>query len=459
MAGSSLSGSSSSSSIQIMDLDPTWVSSLKEKMQAPPQLLKESAGSISCSIYRVPECFREADEKAYAPQTVSVGPYHRGKQMLEALQEHKYRYLRGVRSRAGDNGLERCLMAIKELEQRARDCYSENINLNSNEFVEMMVVDGCFILELLCKGFGLVDKTNDPLFTHCWLQRKLQSDLLRLENQIPFFVLERLFDLMNLSLQTKDPLTRIVLKFFHEMVPGRRSMTTVESSPNTSTNPNHKTQHLLHLFHSSLLPDIQGKKLKYKAQKTITPHSGPLKLFPSVTKLTEAGVVFKASHANSFLDIKFRQGVVEIPPLSMEDETNSLFLNLLVFEQCYSHCRSHITAYATFMDCLINSTEDVGILCHNGILANWLGGHEEVADLFNKLGREVTINCDNFYLSDVFENLDQYYRIPWHAWRASLMHKYFNNPWAIISFVGAVILLVLTSVQTFFTAYPCFHQP
>ncbi|XP_058114834.1 UPF0481 protein At3g47200-like [Magnolia sinica] len=429
-----------------MALDPTWVSSLKEKIQTNRQILKESAGSISCSIYRVPHGFRKANEEAYTPQIVSVGPFHHGKQMLKAMEEHKYRYLHEVISRAGDNGLEIYLMAIKELEQLARECYSETINLNSTEFVEMMVVDGCFILELLRKGVSLSDITNDPIFTLLWLKPKLKSDLLLLENQIPFFVLERLFDLMDFSLQPSVSLRSIILDFFEGMLP--RGPISLKENLNSNTKTNHEIQHLLHLFHSSHLPDIPG---------TVIPHE-QLQLTCAI-KLQQAGVMFKASNANSFLDIKFRKGVLRIPPLFIGDLFNPLLLNLIAFEQCYSHCSNHVTAYTTFMNYLINSAEDVEILCHNKIIYNGLGSDAEVADLFSKLGRDVVCNPNDFYLFDVFEGLDLYYRTPWHAWRANLMHSYFSNPWAIISLIGVVILLILTFIQTFFAAFSYFRPP
>ncbi|CAO2840461.1 unnamed protein product [Amaranthus hypochondriacus] len=39
-------------------------------------------------------------------------------------------------------------------------------------------------------------------------------------------------------------------------------------------------------------------------------------------------------------------------------------------------------------------------------------------------------------------------KAPWNRWKATLNHHYFNNPWASISVVAAVFLLILTVVQT-----------
>jgi len=38
--------------------------------------------------------------------------------------------------------------AMRELEEKARACYEGPISLSRNEFTEMLVLDGCFVLEL-----------------------------------------------------------------------------------------------------------------------------------------------------------------------------------------------------------------------------------------------------------------------------------------------------------------------
>ncbi|CAI0406183.1 unnamed protein product [Linum tenue] len=105
------------------------------------------------------------------------------------------------------------------------------------------------------------------------------------------------------------------------------------------------------------------------------------------------------------------------------------------------------------MDNLINSPEDVAYLHYCGIVEHWLGSDAEVADLFNRLCQEVVFDVNNSYLARMSEEVNQYYNHRWNAWRASLKHKYFGNPWAIISLFAAVVLLVLTFTQTFYGVY------
>ncbi|KAL5977006.1 hypothetical protein ACLOJK_021344 [Asimina triloba] len=447
-------------------VNPEWVFSLQRKLLMEPRIEKKSSGiNGSCSIHRVPDCFRQQGrEDSYVPQIISIGPLHRNKESLQSMEEHKQKYLRDVVSRAHHDSreapskiLERCLIKVKSLEKEARECYSEEIDLDSNEFVEMMVVDGCFVVGLLCKAAGQLHvDAGDPTFKMGWLMSKLQNDLLMLENQIPFVVLQALFVMVNAAGKIQGSLASLALDFFEGLLPR------IEKAKKEV--PAIGCQHLLHLFHSSLLPTAEEEKKRKRKRKRLVCFQANVKeekekqmetagfnLIHSVTALKESGIKFKkAKGAESFFDVRFRNGVMEIPAIVIHGATNSLFLNLIALEQCYSHCSDHFTAYTAFMNCLINTATDVGSLRRSGIVENWLGSDEEVAHLVKNLGREVAISTDGFYLSRVFTEVHHYCRTDWNTWKASLKRDYFSNPWAILSFAAAILLLLLTFLQTFF---------
>ncbi|CAN7118443.1 unnamed protein product [Brassica rapa subsp. narinosa] len=111
------------------------------------------------------------------------------------------------------------------------------------------------------------------------------------------------------------------------------------------------------------------------------------------------------------------------------------------------------------MDNLIDSHEDVSYLHYCGIIEHWLGSDAEVANLFNRLCEEVVFDTEDSYLSRLSAEVNRYYNQKWNAWRAALKHKYFNNPWAVVSFCAAVILLVLTLCQSFYAVYAYYKPP
>ncbi|GER30919.1 hypothetical protein STAS_06884 [Striga asiatica] len=161
------------------------------------------------------------------------------------------------------------------------------------------------------------------------------------------------------------------------------------------------------------------------------------------------------------ITLKLNQTVetgLQNPRLFIHDGTKSLFLNLIALEQCHLDCTNGITSYVIFMDNLIDSPADVSYLHYCGIIENWLGSDAEVADMFNHLCQEVVFDINNSSLSRLSEQVNRYYEHRWNAWRASLKNKYFNNPWSIISFLAAVVLLALTLAQTFYGIYG-FYKP
>ncbi|KAJ6395112.1 hypothetical protein OIU84_021985, partial [Salix udensis] len=135
---------------------------------------EDEAGSWSkLSIYRVPHYLREVDDKAYVPPDHLPGalpPWQRKR--LRQMDQHKWRCVHHVLKRTNQD-IKLYLDTVREIEEKARSCYAGTINLSSNEFVEMMVLDGCFMLELfrgVAEGFKKLGyPRNDPVFRNAWL--------------------------------------------------------------------------------------------------------------------------------------------------------------------------------------------------------------------------------------------------------------------------------------------------
>ncbi|XP_006404052.2 UPF0481 protein At3g47200 [Eutrema salsugineum] len=434
-----------------------WVISIKDKLdQANRDDDRTSRGELC--IYKVQHYLHEKDNKSYFPQTVSIGPYHHGEEQTRSMECHKWRALNKVLKRT-KQGIEVFLDAMAELEEKARACYEGPISLNSAVFTQMPLLDGCFILELLRgvaggdEGFlELKYDRNDPVFAMRGSMHSIQRDMIMLENQLPLFVLNRLFELQN---QTGS-VAQLVVRFFDPLMP------TAEINASSIDPSGLGELHCLDVFRRSLLyprqePKSSGNTLKWGsrvADKRLQ------QIVPTVTELKAAGFQFKRRETDRFWDIKFNNGYLEIPSLHIHDGTKSLFLNLIAFEQCHTDSSNDITSYIIFMDNLIDSPEDIGYLHHRGIIEHSLGENSEVANVFNQLCQEVVFNTNDIYLSQLLTEVLQCYHQnwfrKWNAWKSTLNHKYFDNPWAYCSFSAAVILLILTLSQTFFAAYDYF---
>lgn len=149
-----------------------------------------------------------------------------------------------------------------------------------------------------------------------------------------------------------------------------------------------------------------------------------------------------------------KAGLLKLPQLTVNDTTETFFRNLIAFEQCENDDK-YITSYIILMDSLINTAEDVELLVEHKIIDNLLGESQLVADLFNTLYKEVIEDQRKFCFADICNDLDEYskdwfhqWKSSWFKWKLILENNYFNNPWSVVSFIAAVIVIILTIVQT-----------
>ncbi|KAJ4722904.1 hypothetical protein OWV82_006336 [Melia azedarach] len=378
-----------------------------------------------CSIFRVPDQLRKINEKAYEPEMLAIGPYHRGKDHLIVIEEYKTRYLHKLLQRRTDISLSDYVMAMRASEERARKCYGGLINMDKDEFVEMMLLDGCFIVEVIRKNYiQELREVDDPIFKLGWMLPFIARDMLLLENQLPFFVLRKLFSMTDMpnNNQTNYNFFYMVLYFFYGILPGKACPRGMDA-------------------------------YKMNAER----HSD-WRFICCATEIQEAGIKFQKVEDGFLFDIKFENGVLKIPTLQIGDTSEAIFRNLIAYEQ-FAHNKNptHILDYVKFMDCLINSSKDAELLRRRGIIDNWLGDDEVIATLINRLGDAVVLG-DNFFYAEVFYKVNLHCSRRCNKWKAKLRHNYFNTPWAIISFLAAATLLGLTLVQTLFSVLAYFHQ-
>nr|CAN69719.1 hypothetical protein VITISV_026312 [Vitis vinifera] len=439
--------------------------------------------SATCCIYRVPQKLRKVNMEAYTPRVVSIGPLHHGEEHLIAMEEHKLRYLQNFLHRTRKT-LEECVEIISRKEKTARDCYMKRINMSSKEFVEMILLDGCFIIEVIL-GFQNCNrhtmKPDDRIFNKPWLIFDVSRDMTLLENQLPFSLLLSLYSLVappgplpeNQNDYAYYPFLLSSVKFFkyYSHMPVAESCEEIiETIAKKASSTDEEIKHFVDLLIVCQQPSSPTRLRKpsdfkimiptatLEAQQPSSPRQptpsnvSDWKLnLPTATQLHEGGVSFKLGSENKrLLDITYGSGVLKIPKLSLEDVCESLFRNLIAFEQCHYRKRRYITDYISLMDQLINTTKDVDVLVNGGIIDNWLGDNVAVTNLFNNLLIN-TVSASDFYLAGITNGLNKYYDIRWNRWKAALRRDYFCSPWRGASTIAAVILLLLTLIQTIFS--------
>ncbi|XP_062176264.1 UPF0481 protein At3g47200-like [Alnus glutinosa] len=391
-------------------------------------MLESSEPSLSpqCCIYRVPHDVRKLNEEAYTPQYISIGPFHHGDKRLETMEKLKVRYFKRFVKKA-DLKVKELVGIVRYYEREVRCCYAESIQLSSDDCVKLILMDASFIivLFLICELEEWSSDDDFLVFTPRMIM-KISYDMRLLENQLPFFIIKEIFDFA-FAKSNFPSFAQLTFKFFSDY-------NTQEMSPDS----NLEIIHFLDLLRTFFLPprppeggnDVGGKPLY------------------SASQLHDAGVKFKVGSSKCLFDLKFTNGVLEIPHLELYNNSESLFRNLVALEQSHSVYDAYITDYIIFVDSLIDTVKDVDLLVQKKILFNGLGDNNAVTTLANNLGINVLYGYSRSIYCNLYKDLNTFYEDPRHIWKATLRRDYFSTPWITASTVAAIILLVLTLIQT-----------
>ncbi|XP_054782982.1 UPF0481 protein At3g47200-like [Prosopis cineraria] len=405
--------------------------------------------SSGCSIYRVPPKLRKENEEAYTPTLISIGPFHGKVQRLQSMHELKLFYLQKFLRRTQNNLLHDYVEALRDQEVKIRHCYSETSHMESDEFVNMIIIDSCFIIEFFLSLTG--PSEEDPLVKNPWPTEYIKLDLLLLENQLPFFVLEDIFNLAHpIGFKKINSFVELAFKFFKnnflgDTVPSKSHLSFSNFEQHCLNRPTRAGRRLqvyhlndmLRMFY--LLGQLPGREF----DKSVKP-------ICSTSQLREAGIKFKASKQKniSIMKVEFSNGVLTIPCFPIHDRTETMIRNVIAFEQCHHPFSSCVTDYMILWDHLVNTEKDVEMLVQKGIIQNFLSDNNAVASMINRLCRNVVSTSYNREYIIVFKKLNEFYNNPCHKYKANFRHDYLSSPWKIASFVAAILLLFLTLIQT-----------
>ncbi|XP_059655082.1 UPF0481 protein At3g47200-like [Cornus florida] len=425
-----------------------WVIRVNDELNRVSEnsLEKETEEWKKRSIYKVPIAVADLNKKAYRPQTVSFGPYHHGEGSLKPMEEHKRRALLHFLKRS-KKPLQLYVNSLAEVVQQLKDsydCLDKKWQENTDEFLQLMILDGCFMLEILRTAtLSMADYAhNDPIFSDhgkLYILPYIKRDMLMLENQLPMLVLSRLLAVEDKkAMEDEEFVNTLIVKFCSLHVSTKKRMG--------------KCLHVLDVYRKSLL---SGEPPKKKDHWKPSSSSGD-EIIRSASELNEAGIRFKKSKSVSLKDISFHGGVLRLPRIVVDDVTEPLFLNLIAFERYHVGTGNEVTSYIFFMDSLIDTVRDVSHLNSRGIIQNAIGSDKAATKLFNNLSKDVTID-PNCSLNEVHKEVTHYCSKRLNQWRANLIHTYFTNPWAILSVIAAIFLFALTIIQTIYSILGYYH--
>ncbi|XP_047324275.1 UPF0481 protein At3g47200-like [Impatiens glandulifera] len=442
---------------QSFEIDVERIQLMQIKISTAPQSLVDSNGKRYPFIHRLPPRFPDSETSSYIPHTVSIGPLHRGKDQYRYIEQFKWSYLHALMDRK-KLSLEDLIKKIMPLEHRARKSYTEEVDqLDSFEFVEMLILDGCFIIELFRKSRQILSFEHDQITSVSNIYQSILEDLIKLENQIPWIILEELFSITRSSITLEETIVSAFRDTFREY--NMKSNLNIMNNYSMSTNrfggePFQPFRHLLHMLHTLFtslwpeIPDIEFKTRYAHLSKMIQP-----RVIPSISDLQKAGITAKTGDTKFFLKADFKHGTLLMTPLILNNLMICLLFNSMAFEQCQDPTKTQFSTYITLLNCLMTNDNDVKYLIDQKIIQvqNFSGTENDVIKIFRNMGKGLTLEPKTSYLSELFYNINLYHGKKWNVQMAKLSNTYFDSPWSAISLLAASVLLVLTFIQTFYT--------
>ncbi|XP_057743263.1 UPF0481 protein At3g47200-like [Arachis stenosperma] len=461
----------------------------------------------ACSISRIPDEIREPKEESYKPKVVSIGPLHRGatRQIL-LMEEPKLRYMRELLDRSGSDQtntnnrsgkttknaastLENLGNDILKLDNVVRASYGGNMELSPHDLAKIMMVDGCFLLELLHKLGQYRDLqqnfSRDPFLETTKAIKCVLNDISMLENQIPFVVLKTLY-------KNLFPVNHRGVGEDHRVANLMRKAFGYDSQDQSGF------AHLLELMHLSTIGENSPETSRLREARP--------ELKRCATRLQAAGITITAATSNNVLNgnpsgnvnpnvnanydelvdifdfnISFNKDEKElkIPPLHIKETTEVRWRNLIAWEQSRIWVRGKYTSYAFFFKSLICCEHDLDLLQKKGVIVNNMpkkskkelmtmfrticagaehmdSSYSEDCEKLNKEKRPTLVteafckwpiitghNCRH-----LLENVVYYGR---NGFRI-LIRDHIPTVWKFIAVVAATLVVVLTIMQTVYSA-------
>ncbi|XBI22699.1 hypothetical protein VPH35_063691 [Triticum aestivum] len=197
-----------------------------------------------------------------------------------------------------------------------------------------------------------------------------------------------------------------------------------EEKPCTSTDSEHVMMQLFEFIALKLKGGRLGKEIT----------------IPPVFELVSSGVKFAPTNGNmssaSTIAFDRKTATLYLPAVTLDGNTEVVLQNLIAFESSPHQARWCSPA--------------------GRIVLNHMKKRDsEGANLCNGMSRSVQ-HSKVPTMDKVIEDVNRYYDGRWRVKTKRFMHKYVLSSWKILTFLAAISILLLTTLQVFSSIYTCF---
>ncbi|XP_052199561.1 uncharacterized protein LOC127806367 [Diospyros lotus] len=261
-------------------------------------------------IMKVPAILRkvESSNNCYDPMVVAIGPYHHNE--INYHHDHNeinFKRMEDIKIQFREQYASKCKKSSDELYKEmkmslveAKNHYTEDVEekfKDNEEFAQMMFLDSCFVIEFMDNCVN--PKKDDERITNFDLPF-IMRDIMLLENQLPFNILEKL-----MSFNGQYIGKEMIDKFIAMIINDHRT----EKEKETNKATEKSVLHLLELVQIRLVDDqkINGRALECgdstkeeHVKITIVDDSGEVKEYKCAKKEAQSSKTCFGFHLPSF---------------------------------------------------------------------------------------------------------------------------------------------------------------
>lgn len=438
-------------------------------------------------ISKAPKAIRSIKEEAVVPQRIAIGPYHHFKSNLYKMEKCKLEHVKVAHQHLQLPSFELLVDHFQTNATRLRGYYQEVLDVSDDTLSWIMVIDGLFLLQLICNEDPLefVDSSGRSVTMETILR-----DVIMLENQIPFFVLENLLAESNHA--TKIPsLFTLAMKFLPKISPMELqgifmeerhgnalhlldfvyNLVCVGGSPVPSTTLDFAVETISLTVWSTLWNTVKTLNFSFLALpvKIIDSTLNVLAsmgisfslqiveekaLIPTASELSKVKVkLSNTAYGIRTIHFSHADTTLHLPKLTMNINSGTTIGNLLAYEAVAKPETPNFARYMQMMAAMVHTGEDLELLKSQNILKHE-GESGNVVKLFNGL-RHVLIPDGQSDLDFCIKNINDYYNSRGKIRVKNFIKQLAHSSWRALTVLAIILVLALMALQNFCSIYSC----
>ncbi|CAM0908249.1 unnamed protein product [Alopecurus aequalis] len=176
---------------------------------------------------------------------------------------------------------------------------------------------------------------------------------------------------------------------------------------------------------------------------------------PSVEQLASCGVrLVPAPEGIAGIAFDAATATLTLPIICLDGNTDVILRNLVAYETAAVRGPLVMARYTELMNGIIDTAKDVKILRECMIVFNGMKSDKEAADMWNGMCRAVRPSKVP-QMDKVIKDVNAYRDSRLSVKAKKLIKRYVFKSWKILTLLATLVLLLMTALQTFCSAYDC----